>query len=150
MLNVELASGICDGLSHWRESRPKNEPLTHPLPHLYYLMRQLVIAYHYPQFRRLLCAALKELSRGSLETYGWMVAYLCSRSPCTAIKAHKIRDMEAEPVPGDDIDPMPVRPYKKSWDFAFDVYWKLEFDRNNGIDGEADDEYHQFGGRIED
>ena len=45
---------------------------------------------------------------------------------------------------------MPVRPYKKSWDFAFDVYCKLEFDRGDGIDGEADDDYYQFGGRIED
>jgi hypothetical protein len=56
--------------------------------------------------------------------------------------------METEPIAGDDVDPTPLRPYKKSWDFAFDVYWKLEFDRNDGIDREADDEYHPSVGRI--
>lgn len=79
-----------------------------------------------------------------------MVAYLCSRSPCKAIKAHKIHDIEAKPIPGDNIDSMPVRPYRKSWDFAFDVYWKLEFDRDGGVHGEADDDYYPLGGRIED
>lgn len=150
MRNVGLASEICKGLSQWRESRPKNERLTHPLPHLYYLMRQLVLAYHYPELRRPLCTTLKGLSHGSLDTYGWLVAYICCRSPIKAIWAHKIRDLEAEREPGDDIDTKPRPPYKNSWVFAFDVYWKLEFDRDDGIDGEADDEYHPFGGRIAD
>lgn len=149
MRNIGFASKICKGLSNWR-SRPKCDPLTHPLLHLYYLMRQLIIAYHYPQLRRPLCATLKGLSYGSLETYGWMVAYLCSRSPIKVIWAHRIRDLEAEREPGDDIDTMPLPPYKKSWEFAFDVYWKLESDRSDGLEGEADDEYHPFGGRIED
>lgn len=79
-----------------------------------------------------------------------MVAYLCSRSPIRVIRAHRIRDLEAEREPGDDIDTVPLPPYKKSWEFAFDVYWKLESDIGDGVDGEADDEYHPFGGRIED
>ena len=79
-----------------------------------------------------------------------MAAYICCRSPIKAIWAHKIRDLEAEQEPGDDIDTKPRPPYKRSWVFAFDVYWKLEFDRDGGVDGEADDEYHPFGSRIAD
>lgn len=150
MRNVGFASEICKGLLNWQESTYKDDPLTHPLPPLYYLMRQLVIAYHYLEFRRPLCLALKELSYDSLETYGWLITYICRRSPIKAVWAHEIRDLEAEREPGDDINPMPLPPYKKSWEFAFDVYWKLESDRDDGVDGEADDEYHPFGGRIED
>lgn len=56
--------------------------------------------------------------------------------------------MEREPE--DDINPRPLPPYKKSSAFAFDVYWKLEFDRDDGIDEEADDESYPFDGRIAD
>lgn len=102
MRNVEFASEICKGLLDWQKSTYKNDPLIHPLPHLYHLVWQLVVPFHYPEFRRPLCAASKGLSSGSLETYGWLVTYICGRSPIEAVWAHAIRDLEAERESGDD------------------------------------------------
>lgn len=148
--NLELASATCSGLLEWQTSTYKHQPLTHPLPPLYYLMRQFVIAYHYPELRRPLCATLKGLSDGSLKTYGRLATYLCRRVPVEAIRAHKIRDLEATREPEDDIEPVSVPPCKKSWEFAFEVRWRLEFDRDDGIDGGPDADYPFFGGRIDD
>jgi len=83
----------------------------------------------------------KELLDGSLATYLW------GCSPC---KAHKIRNMKPEPIPWNDFDSVPVRLNKESWDFAYGAIWKLEFDRGDGVDGEADDDCHSFGRLIED
>lgn len=78
------------------------------------------------------------------------MTYICRRSPIKAIWAREIRDLEAEREPEDDVNPRSLPPYKISSVFAFDVYRKLESDRDDGIDGEADDESYPFGGRIAD
>lgn len=145
MRNVEAALEICKGLLDWHGSQTNDEnrrPLTHPIPQLYYTMRQLVIAYHYTEFRRPICAALKGLSNGSLATYEMLIYYICFCMPNEAVWAPKIRDRYAEGQAGDD---MPR--YKASWDFAFEVYWRRV---GKGPDGKADDGFHSFGGRIDD
>jgi hypothetical protein len=38
---------------------------------------------------------------------------------------------------------------KQCWGFAFEAGWKLEDDRGDGIDREADDDFYSYGNHIE-
>lgn len=82
MRNFGLASALCSRVPEFHERcRRRGKSLAHPLPPLFYLVRQLVVAYHYPQLRRPSCSILELLSDGPLRTCGRTVCSLVSDAP---------------------------------------------------------------------
>jgi hypothetical protein len=61
--------------------------------------------------------------------------------------------MEVEPEPRDDgqimFGDLSHSALKQCWGFAFEAGWKLEDDREDGIDREADDDFYSYGNHIE-
>jgi len=156
MCNVGLATAVCNGLVARLNSSHPDNPLVSPLPPVYYLKRQLMVAYHYPEFRRPLCDLLKTYSdTGGLRNSGELSGYLAVGATYTLRRAHNIHDMCAERIPyTDDLHydgppPKPRPPRTGAWQFQDQLTWKLTCDRENGVEGEPDADFHEFGDWIE-
>lgn len=149
--NVGLCSAICRNTMEWHNSTYKKDPIGHPLPSLFYLLRRLMLAYHYPEFRRPLCDILKSYSDEALEAGRRIKVYLGYRNAQGADfrRALQIYDYNAERIPFDDLDEKPGPPETGAWGFAWDVMWKLEDDREECIEADPDDGYYAFGCSIE-
>lgn len=156
MRNVGVAVATCNGTVKWHNYIHKDEPLSsHPLPPAYYLMRQFLVAYHYPELRRPLCNILKLQTDSFLSNCDRICWYLQSRAPGRLSLANRLYDFDAdriryeEDLPYDGPTPKAMVPIAAAWFFQIDVFWRLECDREAGAEGEPDDEYHAFGGEIE-
>lgn len=97
MQNVKLASVMCHEMPGWDEDCGDGIPLAYPLATTYCLMRQLVVAYHYPQLRLPLCAILE-----TLYTYERMGFWLTFEAPADLKRAHQLRAPFADRIRSGD------------------------------------------------
>jgi hypothetical protein len=102
MRNIGLASMVCTKTSEWQNSTYKED-----FPNPYYLKRQLMVAYHYPDLRQPLRGKLETLSPAAIFAWSWIECYLGFHS--TVSRAHHIYDYDAPRTKLDDLDdPPPV------------------------------------------
>lgn len=134
MRNVALGSAVCNGALKWNNSTYKKHPLISLLPPYYHSMRQLVIAYHYPEFRRPLIDILKRYSDRFLHDGEQMKTYLVYVAPSSLSHQHQLYDMEAEGVLDDEDLPYdgpaaePSPPATQAWYYQGNVVWRLIVD----------------------
>lgn len=135
MRNVGLAFAVCNPAIEWYNSLDQGKPRTRPPFSYYYLMRKLMLAYHYPEFRGPICDVLKKGSHDAIEDY-IIWRYLTEKAPKSLERAHRVYSTGL--VPYDQDTPEDGPPIAAAWEFQSYVVWKLLTQRDDGIGGEMD------------
>lgn len=145
--NIDLASTVSSELSSWEEQRGEGLPLACPPPPIYYLMRKLRAAYHYPQLRRPLCAAVADLLDEALHVWDSMSFWLYLDAPVDLSVANQIQDDSKRAMLDDgSLEP---RALADDWEFVYDVGHQVGSDRRAGRSGHPDRDYLEWGGLKE-
>jgi hypothetical protein len=144
MRNVGLASMVCTKTSEWQNSTYKEDFLPlEDLPNPYYLMRQLMVACHYPDLRQQLRGKLETLSPAAIFAWNRIECYLCKHSPVS--RSHHIYDYDAPRTKLDDLDEPPPVVRTHAWDFPGAVFSDIFLADAYGTGWKPGDEYYAYG-----
>lgn len=145
MHNIKLANSICRDILLMLD-----HPLAVQLPPLYYLARQLVVAYHYPELRASLYTVLQALSEDSLSSYARVTNQVTS-----LMRDNEFRQIHDTVKPNEEYlfmeheyDRYGLKLLANRWEFASAVVCKLNKDRENGVPENPGGWWHPDGGPI--
>lgn len=120
MRNIDIDSLVCTKTSEWHNSTYKTDFLPFKtLPQPYYLMRRLMVAYHYPDLPQPLRSELETLSHAAISAWSRIECYLSKHSAVS--RAHHIYDCNVPRTNLEDLDEPPVE-WTDMWDFTATVY----------------------------
>lgn len=144
MRNIGLASMVCTKASEWQNSTYKEDFLPlEDLPNPYYLMRQLMVACHYPDLRVPLRVKLETLSTAAVSAWERIDCYLRKHSPVS--RAHPIYDYDAPRTRLDDLDEPPPVVKTHAWNFTGAVFSDIFLADADGTEWKPGDEYYAHG-----
>lgn len=146
--NITLATKVCSQFLKWNENMGRNGyPVVRPMPSVYYLIRQMAMAYHLPQLRPSLGEKLRTFAESdeALSQYCGLSVFIGSRNmPSILSRALGVKEsfIYTEVDSGES-----YRPMREEWLFADQLGWKLRLDRDDGIQEDLFSNYYPDGGR---